>query len=424
MRLLAWMLALAVLLGGESAVGNEARPSMAAQPSARLALVTFVDRGLERAPTGGPGETYAQASDYGATPWGRRMAAELGARHGLTVVTQWPVLTLGVHCVVYAIGDARSLAAVREELRAEKLVNGVYPMNDFQTMTHDPYRPLQHAAADLELDAAHRYATGRDVRVGVVDTGIDPEHPDLAGQIFLHRDLVSDSNRAVPGEAHGTAVGGVIAARTGNADGIVGVAPAARLVALRACWPSAPDALDAACNTLTLAKAIDTARRLKIRVLNLSLSGPRDALLETLLDGALADGMLVVGAMPPTGAGDDRFPTSVPGIIRVGVSGAPATMNEIFAPGSDVFTTLPHSRYGYISGSSVAAAHVSGVIALMLEVAPRLDAGAIGTALASPSPAASGLSACAALARVDEAVDCGAALSRAAAGDGLSLARH
>jgi subtilisin len=419
----AWVLGLALLFGVTSAGADDALTPAAAQPSARLALVTFVDRGLERAPTGGPGETYAQTSDYGSTPWGRRVATELGARHGLTVVTQWPVLTLGVHCVVYAIGDARSLEAVREELRTEKLVNGVYPMNDFQTMTHDPYRPLQHAATDMELDAAHRYATGRDVRVGVVDTGIDPEHPDLAGQVVLHRDLVSDSNRAMPGEAHGTAVGGVIAARAGNADGIVGVAPAARLVALRACWPSAPDALDAACNTLTLAKAIDTARRLKIQVLNLSLSGPRDALLETLLDGALADGMLVVGAMPSSGSGDDRFPTSVPGTIRVGVSGAPAGVNEVFAPGSDVFTTLPHSRYGYISGSSVAAAHVSGVVALMLEVAPRLDAGAIGTALASPSPAP-GLSACAALARVDQEVDCGSALSGAAVGGGVSLARH
>ncbi len=105
----------------------------------------------------------------------------------------------------------------------------------------------------------------------------------------------------------------MIAARAGNAAGIVGVAPAAQLAALRACWPSAPDALDASCNTLTLAKAIDTAIRLKVRVLNLSLTGPRDALLETLLETALAQGMLVVGAMPTQGEAGDAFPTAVRG---------------------------------------------------------------------------------------------------------------
>lgn len=381
--------------------------------SERLALVTFVDRSLVRAPSGGPGDTYAQTADYGATAWGQRVARELGARHGLTVVvSQWPVMTLSVHCVVYAIDDGRSLAAVREELGAEKLVSGVYPMNDFHSMAADPYRPLQRAVTDLQLDAAHRYATGRNVTVAVVDTGIDAGHPDLAGQVAVHRDLVNDTDAATPGEAHGTAVGGVIAARTDNADGIVGVAPAARLAALRACWPSAPDALDAACNTLTLAKALDTAIRLKVKVLNLSLTGPRDALLETLLSAAITNGMLVVGAMPTTGSADDAFPTAVAGTIRVGVAGAVGESavgesTEVFAPGSEIFTTLPHQRYGYISGSSIAAAHVSGVIALLLEVEPHLDAAKVAALLAGGSPA-TGLSACAALAQVEHDVDCGA----------------
>ncbi len=80
---------------------------------------------------------------------------------------------LGVHCVVYAIDDERSLQAVTEELRAEKVVNGVYPMNDFHTMAADPYKPLQSAVADMQLNEAHRFATGRDVTVAVVDTAID-----------------------------------------------------------------------------------------------------------------------------------------------------------------------------------------------------------------------------------------------------------
>lgn len=221
-----------------------------------------------------------------------------------------------------------------EELRREKVVSGVYPMNDFHTMATDPYQPLQSAVADMQLNEAHRFSTGRDVTVAVVNTAIDLSHPDLRGQISSHRDLVNDSSDGSLSEAHGTAVGGVIAARAGNVAGIVGVAPAAHLAALRACWPSAPDALDASCNTLTLAKAIDTAIRLKVRVLNLSLTGPRDALLETLLETALAQGMLVVGAMPTEGDAGDAFPTAVPGIIRVGVAGQSKAGSTVMAPGT------------------------------------------------------------------------------------------
>lgn len=376
----------------------------------RLALVTFVDRSLKRAPGGGPGDTYARSADYDSSAWGRRIASELGKRHKLSTVSQWPVLTLGVHCVVYSIDDGRSFQAVTDELRQERVVNGVYPMNDFHTMAADPYKPLQSAVADMQLNEAHRYATGRDVTVAVIDTAIDIHHPDLTGQVSNHRDLVNDSDDDRLGEAHGTAVGGIIAARAGNAAGIVGVAPAARLAALRACWSSTPDALDASCNTLTLAKAIDTAIRLKVRVLNLSLTGPRDSLLEALVEAAQAQGMMVVGAMPSEGRADQAFPTAVPGVIRVGVAGQARDDSTAMAPGTEVFTTLPHERYGYMSGSSIAAAHVSGVIALLLELAPDMPATEIARLLSDGVVTRDSLTqtvnACSVLARAGHGVDC------------------
>lgn len=405
------VLALLLVLLNAPFAGADTLQPVAAPASDRLALVTFADRSLKRAPTGGPGDSYARSADYDSTAWGRRIASELGKRHRLHTVSQWPVLTLGVHCVVYSIDDGRTLKAVTEELRQEKVVNGVYPMNDFHTMAADPYQPLQSAVADMQLNEAHRFATGRDVTVAVVDTAIDVHHPDLTGQVSSHRDLVSDSNDDTLGEAHGTAVGGVIAARAGNAAGIVGVAPAAHLAALRACWPSAPDALDASCNTLTLAKAIDSAIRLKARVLNLSLTGPRDALLETLLATAMAQGMLVVGAMPTAGEAEAAFPTAVPGVIRVGVAGQASAGSTVMAPGTEVFTTLPHERYGYMSGSSIAAAHVTGVIALLLEIAPQLKAADVAALLSEGAVAGGSLTrtvnACSVLARAGHGVDCG-----------------
>lgn len=378
--------------------------------SERLALVTFVDRSLKRAPTGGPGDTYTPAIAYESSRWSRRVAHELGRHHNLQAVSQWPVLTLSMHCVVYRIDDGRPLSVVMAELRKEKVVSGVYPMNAFHAMAADPYVPLQSAVADMQVEQAHRFSTGRDVTVAVVDTGIDIKHPDLSGQISSHRDLVNDNDDAILNEAHGTAVGGVIAARAGNAAGIVGVAPSARLAALRACWPSAPDALDATCNTLTLAKAIDTAIRLKVQILNLSLSGPRDALLETLLQVALAQGMLVVGSMSAAGTNDDTFPAAVAGVIRVGVAGQTADSATVMAPGTEVFTTMPHQRYGYISGSSIAAAHISGMIALLLEIAPTLSGAEIAALLANDKANSGALTrtinACSVLARASRGVEC------------------
>ncbi len=211
-----------------------AQGSGAVVGSEHLALVTFVDRSLNRAPSATPGDAYALTSAYQATPWGRRIATALSRRHKLQMIKQWPVLTLGVHCVVYRIDDERTLSAVMTALRAEKIVSGVYPMNDFHTLATDPYAPLQSAVAAMQLDQAHRFSTGRGVTIAVVDTAIDIEHPDLSGQISTYRDLVNDNNEAILNEVHGTAVGGVIGARAGNAAGIIGVAPAARLAALRA----------------------------------------------------------------------------------------------------------------------------------------------------------------------------------------------
>lgn len=287
----------------------------------------------------------------------RRLATQLARAHGLTVVSGWPMPLLGVDCYVLALPPGADPVRAAELLSADRRVEWAQPVASFHTLgAGDPLYPAQPGAAQWRLGDLHRSATGRKVTVAVVDSGIDETHPDLAGQV-AHRQNFIDGQSYLA-EPHGTAVAGIIAARAGNGIGIRGVAPNSHLLALRACRENAGQA--AQCDTFSLAKALSVAITRAPQVINLSLTGPSDRLLQRLLDVALARGIAIVGAADPAQA-DGGFPASWPGVFAVGGAAA---------PGHDIPTTLPGERYGMVSGSSYASAHVSGLLALLGELRP------------------------------------------------------
>jgi subtilisin family serine protease len=156
----------------------------------------------------------------------------------------------------------------------------------------------------------------------------------------------------------------VIAARADNGVGIAGIAPAARLMGLRACWQQAAATL---CDTLSLAKALHFAIDHRARVINMSLSGPRDQLLTRLVETGLARGQTVVAAFDPA-TSDGGFPASQPGVVAVGSEGMPNLPGRVYlAPGRDIPTAAPGGGWTLVDGTSYAAAHVSGLLALMNE---------------------------------------------------------
>jgi len=245
-------------------------------------------------------------------------------------------------------------------------------MQSFSTLStdsDDPYRKLQHNLDDMNVSGAHQYSRGEGVRIAVIDTGMDATHPDLKGHIVEQQNFVDGRSPESLPERHGTAVAGIIAASENNREGIAGIAPGATLFAYRACWPTQQSSASATCNTLTLAKALSAAVERKMNIVNLSLSGPSDPLLERIVTVGIRRGTLFVGAAPPRGtAGDDQlFPTSIAGVISVDraahPSGADATL---FAPGDEVLTLVPNGAYDFMSGSSLSAASVSGGLALLL----------------------------------------------------------
>jgi subtilisin family serine protease len=199
-------------------------------------------------------------------------------------------------------------------------------------------------------------------------------------------------------DRHGTEVAGVIAAVANNHEGIVGVAPSARLMVFKACWQAQADADAARCNSFTLARALAAAFDAHAQIVNLSLAGPDDPLLGDLIREGQRRGVLFVGAAAELPAiqnsvlGPQNGPMGLmqrPGIIQVASAesrsqtggfqtagssqvggfaqtGGSSQTGALYAPGNEILTLLPGGHYDFASGASIATAQVSGVVALLL----------------------------------------------------------
>ncbi len=348
------------------------------QNADRLLLVAFTDNTINSLKNNASPTSYRQrGGDYQSSTWSERITNGLAEDYGLVKLTEWPMTEVGMHCVVYQVADKNALTGTIERLSKDDRVEVVQNMNVFKTKANhagDPYFKLQTNMQQMQINLAHGWATGRDIVIGMIDTGVDLDHPDLAGQVSNNQNFAKDISASFSTDMHGTAVAGVMVAKRDNAIGIIGVAPNAKLVVLKACWPDKADAIEAVCNSFTLASAVNTAIKADVDVLNMSLTGPQDPLLTVLLNKAMAKGIIVVAA--DTGSAED-FPASLKDVISVQsinqqVLAPNALVENITAPGDKVLTTLPHGTYDFISGSSIAAAEVSGVVALLLELKPDL----------------------------------------------------
>jgi len=400
-------LALAALAAALQPEASYAKDAAAGSPDRQILVMVRIAPNHYR-PTGDYGGAYG---DQTAQSTREHLARRVARQYGLKLVDNWPMPTIGVDCFVMVVPDGRSTSVAAEQVSHDSDVAWAQPMAVFSargTMAshNDPLYAAEPAAAQWHLADLHRIATGRGVKIAVIDSGIEASHPDLAGQVLLSRNFVAGQSAAV--EQHGTGVAGIIAAKADNGIGIAGVAPGARLLALRACWQTSGATV---CDTLSLAKAIYFAVDQRADVINLSLSGPEDRLLAELLKTALKRGSAVVTAFDQKLA-DGGFPASMPGVIAVSdTSLAPSRGDVYTAPGQDVPTTVPGGRWFLVNGSSFAAAHVSGLIALTRE--RRHSASLV---LVSDRRGGGAIDACATLAKVAGACDCSCGPTRFASG--------
>ena len=234
--------------------------------------------------------------------------------------------------------------------------------------------PPQYVVDKLRLSEARKFAQGRNIRVGLIDSGVDMEHPEIRGSVLGYLDAID--GLATP-HAHGTSMATAIVAH----GELQGIAPAALLIVARAF--GGPQAASANGKSFQILTALEWIVQQRAKVVNLSFAGPQDRLLSKALAGAKERGVITVAAAGNGGARSaPLYPGADPSVIAVTATDAEDKVFSdanrgayvaIAAPGVDVLTAEPGGRYAFTSGTSIAAAHVTALVALLLEKQPELD---------------------------------------------------
>ena len=314
---------------------------------------------------------------------------QLARRHRLARLESLSFRLSGTTLYRWRIPDRRSVPRVVRALEADANVFSAQPnyiaalQQEAPQATPAPMGdPAQYALAKLQLPQAHALAKGDNILIAVIDSGIDATHPELAGMIADSFDAI------VTGEAvdrHGTGIAGAIVAHAR----LMGSAPAARILAVRA---FAPRAVGAG-TTFAILKGLDWAAARGARVINMSFAGPRDPAISRSLAAANARGIVLIAAAGNAGPkSPPLYPAADPNVIAVTATDADdqlfAAANRggyiaVAAPGVDLLLPAPGPGYQMASGTSFAAAEVSGAVALLLERKPDLDPQAVRRALMS-----------------------------------------
>ncbi|MBI5354251.1 MAG: S8 family serine peptidase [Chloroflexi bacterium] len=298
---------------------------------------------------------------------------------------------------------------VIKSLESNLLVDYVEPNYSFSPFffPNDPGYSGQTALADMQIPEAWDISQGKSVVVAVIDTGVDPTHPDLSSNIWINTgetgldasgndmrsNRIDDDNDGyvddwqgwnfVDGASdvndkngHGTHGAGIIAARMDNNEGIAGIAPLAQIMPLKALN-------DKGFGTYAnVAEAIVYAVDHGAKVINLGFGGSAnsDALLAAT-DYAYDHGVTLVAASGNSGSNTPYYPAANPHVIAVSSLDATLELSSFSSYGSSISlsasgefipSTFPNGQYQQMSGTSMSSAEVSGVVAL-LAVQPQND---------------------------------------------------
>ncbi|AIY04181.1 serine protease [Planococcus sp. PAMC 21323] len=231
---------------------------------------------------------------------------------------------------------------------------------------------------------------GKGKVIAILDTGCQPDHPDLDGQIIDGKNFTPDYNGDTTNfddnNGHGTHVAGTVAASYRESGGIAGVAPEAQLLVLKVLSGEGGGEYQGIIDGIQFAIDWRGPNDERVHVISMSLGGPEDVKeLHAVVKRAVDAGIPVVCAAG--NEGDDKYDTNeyaYPGaygeVIQVGaadfnrkIANFSNTNDEIdlVAPGVDIYSTFPGGKYASLSGTSMATPHVSGALALIKNIAEK-----------------------------------------------------
>jgi thermitase len=263
-------------------------------------------------------------------------------------------------------------------------LNGViYAVPDYERTisrtSNDPLRDQQWALGTIAAYDAWDITTGGPIVIAVIDTGVDANHPELAGRVLSGFNAITGSPNASDDNGHGTAVAGIIAASGDNGEGIAGLCWGCVILPIKACLSNGR------CRDSSVISAIRWATDNGARIINLSLGGSSPSLaLQEAVRYANERGVLIVAA-----SGNERaegntpnYPAAYPETLAVGATGYGDEVTgfsntgdfiDLVAPGVDIATTIPNNGYVLATGTSFASPFVSGAAALIMTLRPDLS---------------------------------------------------
>ena len=296
----------------------------------------------------------------------------LQLRYRLTRIESQTFQLSGTTLFRWRIPDRRSVAAVVRVLEADRVVasaqpNYLFTLQQVEGNAVAEGDAAQYELAKLRLPQAHTLAKGDKVLVAVIDSGVDANHPELAGAVAQTYDTLT---APMTPHKHGTAIAGLIAAH----GKLMGAAPGAHILAIRAFDGSGAGAEG---TTFNILKGLDWAAAHGARVINMSFAGPPDPALHRSLEAAHKKGIILVAAAGNAGPkSSPLYPAADPNVIAVTATDADDKLFPqanrgrhiaVAAPGAQILVAIPDGGYEVSSGTSYSAAEVSGIVALMLE---------------------------------------------------------
>lgn len=304
---------------------------------------------------------------------------------------------------VYTVPAGSTVEETLAQLRRDS--NVIYAEPDYiyhateiqsQAVTNDPMREQLWGLAKIQAPQAWDATAGdATVTVAVVDTGVDYDHEDLAGQVIKGYDFGNNDNDPKDDQGHGTHVAGTIAALGDNGKGVVGVAYKTRILAIKVLGS------DGSGSTSAIAQGILKAQAMGARVINLSLGGPEESsVLKDAVDQVTAKGVLCVVASGNDSKSSPNYPAAYANALSVGATDQSdkrtsfsnyASSVDIAAPGLDILSST-EGRYKKLSGTSMASPHVAGAAALLLSKYPSLTPQQLRDALTNSGESVSGFS--------------------------------